>query len=44
MTWGFPDGTNGKKKKQKKKTHLSMQETKSCKFDPGVKKIPWKRA
>ena len=41
MTWGFPGGTNGKKKKRKK-NHLSMQGQKDAGLIPGSKRFPGK--
>ena len=40
---GFPGGASGKKKKNTKKTRLSMLEAKETPVDSWVGKIPWRR-
>ena len=42
MTWGFPDGTNGKKKKQKKKPTCQCRRQKVASLIPGSKRFPGK--
>ena len=38
LTWGFPGGINGKEPASQ------CRRWKRCEFDPGVRKIPWRKA